>query len=258
MSKTVILLLALALVWLTAWGIAGVAMHGAGSEKLAQVEHLSTPATQLERGADVRVEGTIVPVAPVTAPIGKQPCIAALTNISVVGHYRDIHDRTVADSSHVATLRVGPPLIEIAVGDRHIALPIERWAPVAEKIETFPELPQGLGVTPQQIDAAKANLRGSFSGFSISESTLEGGVHVFIAGRIDTSDGPLRLGPDPVLGRVEVYPGTHQAFLAQMRGSGAGLRTAGWILGAGIGPLPLEILGLVLLRRRRKSAHPGS
>jgi len=56
MTKTLGILLGLALVWLTAWTIAGYAMHSAGSEKLALVEHISAPATRLERGAEVRVQ----------------------------------------------------------------------------------------------------------------------------------------------------------------------------------------------------------
>jgi hypothetical protein len=58
MSKTLAVLLALALVWLAAWEIAGHFMRQAGIEKLAQADHIRAPAPRLERGADVRVEGT--------------------------------------------------------------------------------------------------------------------------------------------------------------------------------------------------------
>lgn len=257
MSKTLALLLGLALVWLTAWAIAGYYMREAGIEKLAQSDHLSTPATRLERGADVRVEGTIVEGPSVAAPYNKKPCLAAVTNISVVSRYRDIHDRDVSDSSHVATRRVGPANIEIAVGDRRIELPLERWSPKQYSIEHMTRLPPHLGVTPEEIASAQARLRGDFTGFSVTESTIDGGTHVFVVGRLEDRDGPLRLEADRVLERVELYPGSQDAFLKEMRGSGGGLRVAGWILGAGVGPLPLALIGLVLLvRRLRRSPAP--
>ena len=155
------------------------------------------------------------------------------------------------------TRRVGPANVEIAVGDRRLQLPIERWAPRLSRVEGMTELPPRLGVTRQEIDRARAEFHDGSTSFSVSESTIDAGMHVFVAGSIEDVEGPLRLQADRVLERVELYPGTHEAYLAEMRGSGGGLRIAGWILGAGVGPLPLAVIGLVLLvrsRRRKASA----
>lgn len=255
MSKTLSFLLGLALVWFTAWTIAGYYMRAAGTEMLARADHVSTPATHLQRGADVRVEGRIVEGPSTAAPYSKKPCLAAVTNIAVVSRYRDIHDRDVSDSSHVAARRAGPANIEIAVGDKRIELPLERWSPRRYSVERMAELPPHLGVTPEEIASAKEQLQGSFTGFSVTESTIDGGTPVFVVGRLEDRDGPLRLEADRVLERVELYPGSQDELVKEMRGSGGGLRIAGWILGAGLGPLPLAIIGLVsLVRRRKRSA----
>jgi hypothetical protein len=252
MSKTIVILLGLCLVWLTAWTIAGYFMREAGTEKLVQSEHVSTPATRLERGAEVRVEGTIVEGPPVAAPYSQEPCLAGVAHVSVVGRYRDSQDRETSSSSHVATLRVGPPSLEIAVGDERIELPLERWVPREYSAERMAELPAHLGVTREAIDRAKESLRGSYTGLLVSESTIEGGTRFFVVGRLEDRDGPLRLEADRVLERVELYPGSQDELRNELRGSGSGLVTAGWILGAGLGPLPLAILGAILLVRRRK------
>lgn len=254
MSKTLSLLLGLALVWLVAWAIAGYFMRQAGSDMLAQAEYVGTPATRLERGADIRVEGRIGEGPSVVAPLSEVPCLAAITSISVVSRYRDIHDRETMDSSHVATRRVGPANIDIVVGETHIELPLERWAPRRYAThQSMAELPARLGVPAEAIAGAKESLQGSFTGFSVNESTIDAGTRVFVVGRLEDGDGPLRLAADRVLERVEVYPGSQDEFVAEVRGSGGGLRLAGLIVGAGVGPLPLAILGLVVLVSRRKA-----
>jgi hypothetical protein len=175
-----------------------------------------------------------------------------VTNIFVMSHSRDSQDRVVWQSNHIATRRVGPASIEIAVGDARIALPVERWAPKEDAHDGMDELPARLEVTPEEITSAKERARGSIGRYSVSEATIHGGTRFFVVGRLEDRGGPLRLEADRVLGRVELYPGTQEAFVEELRGSGSGLRLAGWILGAGVGPLPLAILGLVLLVRRRK------
>jgi len=252
MSKTLAILLGLALVWLTAWTIAGYYMREAGIEKLAQSDYFSTSATRLERGADLRVEGTIVEGPSVAAPFSEKQCLAAVTYISVVSRYRDSQNKVATESSSVATRRVGPANIEIAVGDKRIELPLERWSPKQYSYTDMSTLPPRLGVTAEQIASAKERLQNDFTGFSVSEATIDGGTRVFAVGRLEDRDGPLRLEADRLLERIELYPGSQDDLVKELRGSGDGLRVAGWILGAGVGPLPLAIIGLVLLVRRRK------
>ena len=246
------MLFGLALVWLTAWGIAGYYMRLAGIEKLAKSDYLSTPATHLERGADVRVEGTIVEGASVIAPFSEKPCLAAVTYISAVSRYRNAQNKEATESSIVATRRVGSPNIEITVGDKRIELPLERWNPREYSYEYMRTLPPRLDVTEDQINIAKERLQNDFTGFSVSESMIVAGTHVFVAGRLEDRDGNLRLEADRMLERIELYHGTQDDLVKETRGSGSGLQIAGWILGAGLGPLPIVVIGLVLLIMRRK------
>jgi hypothetical protein len=252
MSKTLALLLGLALLWLTAWAIAGYYMREVGIADLALSDHLSTPASRLERGADVRVEGNIVEGLSVAAPYSEKPCLAAVTHINVMSRYRDAQNKDATEYSNVVTRRAGPENIEIAVGDKRIELPLERWSPKQYSSQTMDELPPRLGVTAEQIASAKERLRNDFTRFSVSESTLDGGTRFFVVGRLEDRDGPLRLEADRVLKRIELYPGSQDNLVKELRRSGGGFRVAGWILGAGVGPLPLTVIGLVLLVMRRK------
>lgn len=251
MSKTLALLLGLALVWLTAWVIAGYYMGQAGIERLAQADHVGTPAARLERGAEVRVEAAIVGVPSAVAPYSEKRCLAAVTSIFVMSSYRDSQDRNVWQSNHVATRTVGPASIELAVGDERIELPLERWSPRQYSSVSSSELPPRLGVTTEELDRAKEGARGALGNYRITEATLDAGTRVFVVGRLEDRDGPLRLEADRVLERVELYPGSQDELVKELSDSGGGLRIAGWILGAGVGPLPLMIVGLVLLVRRR-------
>ena len=256
-SKTLFLVLGVALLWLAAWMIAGYYMREAGLEKLAISDYLGSPATLLEPGADVRVEGTIVEAPTTAASFSQKQCLASVTYISAFSLYYDIHKKPATESSHVATLRVGPANIEIDVGDNRIQLPLERWSPKYDGFEDIATLPSHLNVTEEQIAIAKGRLVNAFTGFSVSEATIEAGTHVFVAGRLENGDGPLRLEPDRVLDRIVLHPGTREALVEETRGSAGGLRVAGWILGTGVGPLPLAVIGLVLLVMHRKRLAAG-
>ena len=227
-------------------------MREAGIEKLAKSEYLGKPLTGLERGADVRVEGIILEGKSVPAPFSEKQCLAAVTNISVISRYYNSQNKVSTESETAATLRVGPPNIEIAVGDKRIELPLDQWSPKLYTIVNLKTLPPRLGVTEEQIESAKEKLENDFTGFAVSESTLDAGTKVFVVGRLEDRDGPLRLEADRVLNRIELYHGTQAEFVNELGGSGGGLSIAGWILGAGLGPLPLVIIGLVLLVKRRK------
>ena len=252
MTKTIAILLGIASVWAIAWGIAGYAMHSAGAGKLDQAEHVSTLATTIEPGNEVRFEGTVAEAPKVKAPFSEVECLAAYTYVSITGTYKDSQDRTVHTSETIDTRRVGPVTIGIMLGDKRVELPLDRWVPHESKSEYMPKLPERLGITREQIDAARANLRGTAGSFNVSEATLDAGQAFFVVGKLEDRDGPPRLEPDPVFDHVVLFPGSHEAYIEKLRGSGGGLKIAGWILGAGVGPLPLVIVGLVLLVRSRK------
>jgi hypothetical protein len=252
MTKTMAILLGLAAVWATAWGIAGSAMHGAGKEKLAQSDHVSTLATTLDRGAPVRFEGTIAEAPKVKAPFSEKECLAAYTYVALRGSYQDSQGKTVPTSSAIKATRVGPVTIGIMLGDKRVELPLDRWMPEEETTSAgLKEIPPRLGVTEAEIEDARSRLRGNAGLYYVSETTLDAGQTFFVVGKIEDHDGPPRLEPDPMFERVVLFQGSHQQFIDKLRGSGGGLKIAGWIVGLGVGPLPLVIVGLVLLSRSR-------
>lgn len=259
MSKTLAILLGLALVWLGAWTLAGYYMAEAGSEKLARSDHVSTPATRLEPGAEIRVEGTILEGPTAVAPYSEKACLAALTRIAVRSTYRDSHNKDVRNSNLIAMRRVGPANIRIDVGGERIELPLERWTPRLVSFEPLDEIPPRLGVTREEIARAEAEARGTLGRYEVSEAMLDAGARFFVVGRLEDGAGSLRLEADRVLGRIELYPGSQEELVEELRSGGAGLRVAGWILGAGVGPFPLAILGLVfLVRHLRSSRHSAT
>lgn len=257
MSKTLALLLALALAWFLGWSLASMGMGKSASEQLAQAEHVSTLATRIEPGAEVRAEGTIVPGPKVPAPFSQKPCLIASTRVLLTSSYRDSQNRVVYDSTLVAHRRAGPPEITIDLGGTRAALPAELWVPSDYASERASKLPPRLNVTEAEIEAAKQNARGDIGNFRIAEATLQGGERVFVVAKLEDGAGPLRLAPDPVFGRVELFAGSQTELVNKLRTSGGCGRTAAWIVGAGVGPLPLAVIGLVLLlrRRREKSTH---
>jgi len=253
MNKTIAILLGIASVWAVIWGIAGYAMHGAGTGQLAQADHVSTLATALDRGAEVRFEGTVAEAPKVKAPFSEQDCLAAYTYVAIRGSYRDSQDRIVHTSSAIKTSRVGPVTIGLMLGEKRVELPLDRWMPSDETTsEGLREIPQRLGVTDAEIADAKAKLRGDPGLYYVSETRLEAGQRFFVVGKLEDHEGPPRLEPDPMFERVVLFPGSHDEYIEKLRGSGGGLKIAAWILGAGVGPLPLVIIGIVLLVRSRK------
>ena len=251
MSRTISILLGLALVWLTAWSLAAYFTYASGSESLRTAAQLSTPSTVLEQGADVRIEGTLVAAPTVKATYSERHCLAAHTTIIALSRYQDSQDNWWTDSAVIKELRVGPGNIVIAADDRRIELPLDRWAARDRTSEAMQELPARLGVTAGEVAAAKARLRGSFTGFSVSEGAIDGGTHVFVVGKLEDRDGSLLLAPDRLLGHVDLFLGTQADYVKEMERKGSSARTVAWVF-APIGPLPLAVLGLVLLVRSRK------
>lgn len=246
----------LATLWMIAWAIAGYFMAQAGGDRIAQSEYVARPATDLARGADVRVEGVLVDGPTQSSPIAHTPCLAAVADIDLVTSYSDAQGKTQLLYDRLVTRRVGPTDLEIAIGDRRLELPLERWTPAHDSTTGVDRLPPDLGISDDEIARARAKVRHGYSderagGFALSETTIAGGIAVFVAGTIEDRDGPLRLAPDRVLGKVVLHPGTQADYAARLRGSGGGLRIAAAILALGVGPLPLAILGLVAWRRRR-------
>lgn len=250
MTKTMRILLGLALVWLTAWSIAACACYRSGRETLAKAEQLRTPTTKLEPGGDVRVEGTLRSAPIVKAPFSQRPCLAAHTVITAWSRYRDAQDHDRTDAVTIEELRAGPASLEIAAADERLLLPLELWTSHDRASESVEALPDRLGVGEDERKTAIAKLRGSFGGYTVSEQTLEGGDHVFLVARLG-SDG-IHVEADRLLDRVELYLGTQEQYVAETVRSGNTSIMLAYIFGP-IGLPPIAILGVVLLRRRKAS-----
>ena len=265
MTKTLRLLLALACVWLCLWFFVGFyVFRRLGLEDLRSSEWVAAPSEALADGADLRVLGTIGEGPTSVAPLVGAPCLAAKAEVSYVARYRDIHDNDLRDAAVVATRVVGPRTIPILVDGERLELPLESWTPEfraeGERFSVDEALPPSLEVTPEDIDAARAKVNSSLysAWIEVSQATLRSGERLLVVGRLGGEAGALRLGADPVLGRVILFAGTQDELSRELRGSGRGLVLAGWIVGAGVAPLPLAILSMVLLVRRRRVARPES
>lgn len=254
MSKTLAILLGLAGAWFIAWTIAGHHMRAAGSEKVAEAEHVRDLGEELVRGAEIGVRGEISDGPSFVAPYSETACLAAYTRTSIFSHFRDSQDRDVYQTNTIALRRTGPPEIAISVGGERVLLPLERWSPTTFVTESPNEVPERLHVSAAEIASAKSAARGNLGRYSVDEATLQAGQEFFVVGRLEDGDGPLRLEADGVLRKVQLYAGTKDDLVDQLSQSGGGLRVAGWILGAGVGPLPLAVIGLVLFVRWRRAA----
>jgi hypothetical protein len=254
-SRTFWLLLGLSSLWLVAWVLAGYAMHSAGSGLIGDASRIEASRSVLEPGGLVREEAIVADGPTVVSPYGERPCLAAATYVSLVGRANGAHDREKRTTALVERRTTGPAELGMLVGQRRLALPIERWTPKVTDSPDMLELPARIAVSPNAIANARKSLEGRLYGYSIGEATLDAGARVFVVGRLEPRTGPLVLDADPDLGRVEVFPGTRDEYLADLRDDGAGLRLSGWVFGAGIGPLPVWIAGLVRLARRRRAGQ---
>ena len=257
MSKTLIVLSALALVWLTVWSIVGYHMLDAGADE-SQADYVATPATRLERGAEVRVEGTIVEGATVSAPFSQKPCLAAVTDVGAVSFYTDSSGKSRRHSEHIVTVRTGPPHIAVAVGEAQLELPLERWSPPHDNEVDADDLPPTLDVPAEAVERANERAGAAFVRYSVAETAIIGGTRVFVVAKLEDREGPLRLDVDPVLERVVLFPGSQAEYVADLRSSRKGLRITGWIFGAGVAPLPLAVILLVLFVRRRRARQASA
>ncbi|MBL8742506.1 MAG: hypothetical protein JNK04_15460, partial [Myxococcales bacterium] len=254
LSKTFAILVGIACVWFAVWSFVAFVCYRGGSEKLALIEHMRTPTTSFEPGDDIRVEGTLMSAETVKAPHSGRPCLAALTRIRAHSHYRDSQDNWAHDYALLKEVRVGPPMLQIAVGERRLLVPLEQWSGGTFVEEDVQDVPAFFGATDAEIAATKAKLRGDFSDYSLAESTIDGGTKVFVAGKLEGPD--MRLAADPRLGRVELFVGTHEQYVKEGVREGEMGHTLAFIF-APIGWVPLLALGVVVLVRRRAKVSPS-
>ena len=244
-----------ALVWLALWLAGSTAFLRAARQHAAEGDLLARPTTSIERGAPLRVEGVIEDGRVIAAPFSKTACVAAEARLYYVTWYEDSDDKTHHDSTLVTTKRAGLPDIGVLVDGQRLSLPIDAWVPSSrarQSSTSMDEPPSELGATAEELARAAASARGSFSRFEVVEVVLSAGAPVFVAGELASSEGPLQIRPDRQLGRVEIYPGTQAALVADYRGSSTGLRIAASVF-AVIGLAPLVVFAIILTRRRLRA-----
>ncbi len=258
MSKGLRIFLVIAILWLALWTMGGVLFLRASSTHALEAEHVAQPLTTLSRGQALRIEGAVEPSAGVDAPLSGTRCVAAILRIHRVSHYRDSQDKTQRDARLVSARRWGPSRIGIRTGDGRVELPLEAWTPSGSPSasETMNELPERFLVGEREVEAARSAARGTFAHYAVDEVRLAADDPVFVVARVKDAEGELELEPDPVLGRIEVFRGSQAELVADLRGSSAGLRIAGWIFFVLAGG-PLVVFFALFFRARKKARQSG-
>jgi hypothetical protein len=245
-------------VWLIAFSAASVATYREAKSSEAELAVLGAPVTKLEAGTTVRVEGRVAPGPKALSPYRQTECVAAHTEVFCVTEGEN-EDGTYYTYESVWIGRSGASAIGIEVDGVTAELPLSLWTPskYGPKAErsSVDKKPAHVDMPAETVDRARQEAGKYFDSFALSETLLTAGATVFVVGRLEAADaaiGSLRFSPDPGLERIEVYPGTQQQLVAHIHGDASSYRTMTWVF-AGVASIPVWIIGLIaLLRRRRK------
>ncbi|NUO48403.1 MAG: hypothetical protein HOV80_06055 [Polyangiaceae bacterium] len=261
MSKGSRIFLVVAFLWAGLWVMGSVLFFRGARTQAADADYVSKPLTEVERGSDVRIEGTIDDGATIDAPLTGTKCVAALVKVFYVSEYEDSSDKSQHDSKLVDARHWGASRIGIRAGSERLELPLEAWEPRSttadDSSQTMYEVPPRFLVSDADISRARSSARGRFEHFVIDESRLVGGTAVFVVAHIADRPGTLELEPDPALGRIEIHRGTQAELVSQLRGMSFGFRIAGWIFAA-VSIVPLIIFGILQLRSKPTAAPAPS
>ncbi len=245
----------LPLVWLVAWSLAARAFWGASRDQNAEADRIGMPLTDVEPGADVRVEARVGRGPRTESPFSKREGVAILQRVAYVTSYIDSQDKTAWDSARISSRILGPKEVWLDVSTQHFVLPMDlfepdwrTWPSLSKQLSS---LPAELQVSPDDVERAKERCRGKFDHFTVDEWVIEEGRELFVVGHLSARDphGTMFLEPDPVLKHIELIPGKQADAVVKRRGSSRGLRVAGWIV-LGLGFLPTLILTVLLVRSR--------
>jgi hypothetical protein len=247
-SSTAMLKWIISVVWLALWGMGSALFFHYAGEQGREAEHLAAaPAGELH------AEAVVEPGPTVDSPISHRACVATVINVSYLYSYKETHtDRTLSGSALVTAQVLGNPLVNLRVGADRLTLPLSpdaakgwAWQGVSS---TLTGLPPELHVDPAALDEARKTSNG-YRAFQTSLGATEWafteGSKFFVAGRI--VDG--RLEPDPVLGHVEIFAGTKDELMKELRGTSFGLRIAGYVFVA-LSLLPLVVVGLFFRKKK--------
>lgn len=230
----------------------GVMFMSQSTDKQDTTNHLALQLTDMTPGADVHVNATIAPAPTVLSPLTQTPCVAARVEITYT--YRSgKHTNT----DHLFTLFSGPDPIPLLALNTPLVLPRVLWNPNSNvwksTTQTLTTLPTSISahIAPERLTSVyKKNPKH----FTIQEWVLTENMEVFIAGALwgREPSGVFILGPDPVIKKLIIHPGTQSNSIhANHRASDGGF-------GRGLFLLILGFVTLAIFIYRKRTAAKAS
>lgn len=165
------------------------------------------------------------------------PCVACRTRVDETVE-RGKNDKTTATIFHQSR---GKDPVALELDGKRFFLPLNLW------LQEAPSRRETSSLRPNFVT------RGAGLGersYAISESILQEGQQVFIAGSLSPQGQTLASDPALHFGGVLVFAGTQAEYLEQLRGKAQAQRFSGLIC-VGLG------LTLLLVRRNSQAAQPG-
>lgn len=252
----------IAAVWLIAWSLAARGFWTASETQNTEAARLALPPTELAPGAEVRVQARVAAGPKVQGPLSQKEGVAALFGVSYVTTYLDSQNKTAWDATMVTSRTIGPASLWLEAADgKRFSLPMDHFSPDGR---TWPEtsrdvttLPPELHVSAEDVQQARSRARGQFHHYHLYEWLAQEGMSLFVVGRLESGTGDLRLVDDPVLKRIELFPGTQAELVEKRRGSASGLGVAGYIVQV-LGFLPALLFGILFLRAKLAKKGPDT
>lgn len=231
------------------------------ADKTDHIEALGRALTDVDRaplGAAIRLEGKLTRSGDLVRhpPTGKS-CVASFSRVTLVTEESNNDD---TDYYHYRAFRAvrGPDQLIIEGRGRKVAVPLSQWSPVLGAHHGESERwPRWLG-----DNYRVKHYRGSVDHYEIDSLCLHAGDRLFVSGVVvavydgavaeAVGDVPLAEVRDPIVvlrHPVELWPGTEESRLRDLRHRRALNRMAG----TGLGAVSTVLLGLgvlVVLRRR--------
>lgn len=237
-------------VWSLLWlgGAYGFFTAAASSDRAA-VER-SMPLTGLVDSGPIRIEATLDGERVFTGPVSGKRCAALTTG---TGAYSSRVETDSQGKSHTvhgyasAKKRREPDVIKLTAGSDTLELATEHWRPASDQSQTkySGQPPDGWGLTPEEIAAARQQVGSDYAGWYLDEGCLPPNQLVLVVGVAEHR----RIVPPAGATFVDLFPGNQAAAVGAAQSTAKGFRIAGGIF-IGLSTLPWLVLLLIVLRRR--------
>lgn len=232
-----------------------------GADKTDHIEALGRALADVDRaplGAAIRFEGKLTRSGdPVRHPPDGKSCVASFSEVTMVTEESDDDDTDYYDYRAFRALR-GPEQLIVESRGRKVAVPLAEWHTVLGAHHSESDAwPRWLG-----DNYRVKHYRGSIDHYETDSLCLRAGDRLFVSGPVAAvydgavaeavGDVPLAEVRDPIVvlrHPLEVWPGTEESRLADLRHRRAVNRMAGTGLSA-VAAVLLGIGFLVIWRRR--------